>query len=324
MPNIDQLPDSLKEFVYRNGLEVDSGRDFDQHIERLIRSMEPILARRANALAEDARRAEEERQQAEAARQAEEEKQRAEAARQAEEEKQRAEKARRAEEETHQAETALETEEEKRRAEATRQVEKKKQRAEAARRAEEELRAMASRLETEQNLSPPPRKPELVRSGASRLLMFVGIFAGAGVLFVVVLILSLSSGTRTAKVSAPESSFPSAVTKPSSPPSTANYPAKSLDYRDPKTERDVPAAPVSAISGTLESIDNNRLTIKGADGRYQAFFTDGHTELFIDTIRQNSLYGIKTLLGNRVTVQTYQSLDSNTPIDAYRIYGGSR
>ena len=27
MPNIDQLPDSLKELVYRNGLHVDSGRD---------------------------------------------------------------------------------------------------------------------------------------------------------------------------------------------------------------------------------------------------------------------------------------------------------
>jgi hypothetical protein len=44
MPKADQLPDSLKEFVYRNGLEVDSGRDFDQHIERLIRSLERILA----------------------------------------------------------------------------------------------------------------------------------------------------------------------------------------------------------------------------------------------------------------------------------------
>lgn len=43
MPNVDQLPDSLKDLVYRNGLEVNSGRDFDQHIERLIRNIEPLL-----------------------------------------------------------------------------------------------------------------------------------------------------------------------------------------------------------------------------------------------------------------------------------------
>ena len=69
MPNIDQLPDSLKEFVYRNGLEVDSGRDFEQHIERLIRSMEPILARQTEEQTKTAPRAEEERQQPEAAQQ---------------------------------------------------------------------------------------------------------------------------------------------------------------------------------------------------------------------------------------------------------------
>jgi TIR domain len=85
MPNAEQLPDSLKELVYRNGLEVDSGRDFDQHIERLIRSMEPILARRAEELAEG------DGQRAEAARLAEEQKRRAEAAQQAEKKKRRAE-----------------------------------------------------------------------------------------------------------------------------------------------------------------------------------------------------------------------------------------
>jgi hypothetical protein len=46
MPDVDQLPASLKELVYRNGLHVDSGRDFDQTVERLIRSMETILLSR--------------------------------------------------------------------------------------------------------------------------------------------------------------------------------------------------------------------------------------------------------------------------------------
>jgi hypothetical protein len=66
MPNVNQLPDSLKDLVYRNGLQVDAGRDFDQHIERLIRNMEPILARRAEETQrpEVARLAEEERQPA--------------------------------------------------------------------------------------------------------------------------------------------------------------------------------------------------------------------------------------------------------------------
>jgi hypothetical protein len=63
--------------------------------------------------------------------------------------------------------------------------------------------------------------------------MFIGIFAGAGVLFVGVLILSLSSGTRTAKVSAPEG----VQFSPSS--YIANRPAKSPDYRDPKTAKQI-------------------------------------------------------------------------------------
>src|SRR5262249_11921721 len=100
MPDVDQLPDSLQDLAYRNGLEVDSGRDFDQHIERLIRNLEPILVRSANE------RVEEEKQRAEATRRAEEEKQRTEAARQAEEEKRRAEVAGQAEEEKRRAEVA--------------------------------------------------------------------------------------------------------------------------------------------------------------------------------------------------------------------------
>ena len=84
MPKADELPDSLRNLIYRNGLNVDSGRDFDQHIARLIRNIDPIIA-------EAARQAEEEKQRAEAARLVEEERQRAEAARSAEGAKQGAE-----------------------------------------------------------------------------------------------------------------------------------------------------------------------------------------------------------------------------------------
>ena len=104
---------------------IDFGRDFEQHVERLIRNLEPILARRA----------EEERQRAEAARQAEEDKQLAEAARHAEEEKRRAEAAQLAREEGLQAETARRVEEVRQQAVAARQAEEGRGRAEAAREA---------------------------------------------------------------------------------------------------------------------------------------------------------------------------------------------
>jgi TIR domain len=162
MPNVDQLPDSLREFVYRNGLEIDSGRDFDQHIERLIRSMEPILARRAKEPEEAAQLAEEEKRRAEATRQAEEEQRRTETARQAEEEQQRAEAARQAEEERRRAEAARLAEEEKRRADATRQAEEEKRRAEAARQAEEEKR----RAEAARQAAEEKRRAEAARQAA--------------------------------------------------------------------------------------------------------------------------------------------------------------
>jgi hypothetical protein len=44
MPKATDLPDSLKDLSYRNAAEVDAGRDFHQHLDRLIRSMDQILA----------------------------------------------------------------------------------------------------------------------------------------------------------------------------------------------------------------------------------------------------------------------------------------
>src|SRR5262249_38606283 len=99
------------------------------------------------------------------------------------------------------------------------------QRAETARQAEEEhRRTEAARLEAEQNLSRLPRPPKPVRPGFSRLWIFVGILIGAGILFAVILTLSLNSSNRAARVSTPEPSLPPAVSKSYSPPSTSPYP----------------------------------------------------------------------------------------------------
>jgi hypothetical protein len=43
MPRIEQLPESLQEFAYRNAVTVDAERDFDYHINSLIRSMDRML-----------------------------------------------------------------------------------------------------------------------------------------------------------------------------------------------------------------------------------------------------------------------------------------
>lgn len=43
MPKPSELPDSLRNFAYRNAAEVDAGRDFHQHMDRLIRSMDKVL-----------------------------------------------------------------------------------------------------------------------------------------------------------------------------------------------------------------------------------------------------------------------------------------
>src|ERR1700726_4528274 len=43
MPSSDLLPPSLKDFAFRNAVRVDTGQDFDYHMDRLIRSMDAIL-----------------------------------------------------------------------------------------------------------------------------------------------------------------------------------------------------------------------------------------------------------------------------------------
>jgi hypothetical protein len=43
MPDPDVLPDSLRDFAYRNAVQVDSGQDFDVHVSRLIRAIEGHL-----------------------------------------------------------------------------------------------------------------------------------------------------------------------------------------------------------------------------------------------------------------------------------------
>jgi hypothetical protein len=43
MPRPVDLPHSLRDLSYRNATEVDAGRDFNQHIDRLIRSVERLM-----------------------------------------------------------------------------------------------------------------------------------------------------------------------------------------------------------------------------------------------------------------------------------------
>ena len=47
MPDPADLPEPIRDFAYRNAIEVESGRDFNMHIERLIRAMEQTLGIKA-------------------------------------------------------------------------------------------------------------------------------------------------------------------------------------------------------------------------------------------------------------------------------------
>jgi len=47
MPTITQLPESLRDFAYRNAVQLDAGQDFDVHMARLLRAVDGILGRAA-------------------------------------------------------------------------------------------------------------------------------------------------------------------------------------------------------------------------------------------------------------------------------------
>ncbi|HEV2335930.1 MAG TPA: TIR domain-containing protein [Stellaceae bacterium] len=47
MPSVTQLPESLKDFAYRNAVEVDAGQNFDVGMTRLITALDGILGRSA-------------------------------------------------------------------------------------------------------------------------------------------------------------------------------------------------------------------------------------------------------------------------------------
>ena len=51
MPQPDALPESIRDLSFRNAVVVDGGRDFHQHVDRLIRSMELILEQGRSAKA---------------------------------------------------------------------------------------------------------------------------------------------------------------------------------------------------------------------------------------------------------------------------------
>lgn len=49
MPGVGDLPESLREFAFRNAAKVDQGRDFGYHVDRVIRSVDGILRAKADA-----------------------------------------------------------------------------------------------------------------------------------------------------------------------------------------------------------------------------------------------------------------------------------
>jgi TPR repeat protein len=55
MPGVHELPDALKDFTYRNAVKVDAFEDFDDHVKRLIRSLDRLLESQTKLPAEEAK-----------------------------------------------------------------------------------------------------------------------------------------------------------------------------------------------------------------------------------------------------------------------------
>lgn len=57
MPDPDSLPRSIRDFAYRNAFMINSGRDFDHHINKLIETVDRILPRQqeSNAIANESK-----------------------------------------------------------------------------------------------------------------------------------------------------------------------------------------------------------------------------------------------------------------------------
>jgi hypothetical protein len=52
MPDPSELPDGLKDFAFRNAVKVDALEDFDDHVKRLIRSLDRLLETRGHVVEE--------------------------------------------------------------------------------------------------------------------------------------------------------------------------------------------------------------------------------------------------------------------------------
>lgn len=56
MPQAEDLPESIKDLAFRNAAIIDSGRDFHQHIDRVIRSLDRALSERQRVATDEAER----------------------------------------------------------------------------------------------------------------------------------------------------------------------------------------------------------------------------------------------------------------------------